>query len=71
MSGGSLVSMPLVYRYKTYNISTDNLELSEHYATEKFINSIDGSQLLQDTECEVKDDLLDGNGRIFVKSLTL
>lgn len=56
--------MVLIYRYKTYNIATDNLELSEYYATKEVINSINGAQLVQGTKFEIEEDLLDGNNRV-------
>ena len=58
------IKMTVVYRYKTYSISTDKLELSDYYATEAFIKSTSGAQLLLDTMLNIDSELVDGNGRI-------
>lgn len=58
--------MAFVYRYKTYNILTDSLELSNYFATEKFIKETDGAQMLIETKTEVDDSLIDGDGRVLL-----
>ncbi len=58
-----------VYRYMTYSISTDTLELSDHYATEAFIKSTSGAQQLLNTELEISSELVDGNGRVLASKV--
>ena len=60
-----------VYRYKTYSISTDTIELSDYYATESFIKSISGAQQLLDTELKIGSELVDGNGRVLVSKVLI
>jgi hypothetical protein len=60
-----------VYRYKTYSISTDTLELSNYYATEAFIKSTSGAQQLLDTELKIGSELVDGNGRVLVSKVLI
>jgi hypothetical protein len=64
------IKMTVVYRYKTYSISTDTLELSDYYATKAFIKSTSGTQLLLDTELMIDSELVDGNGRVLASKVT-
>ena len=59
----------IVYRYKTYNISTDTLELSDYYASKEFIKSTSGAQPLFDTALKVSAELVDGNGRVLASKI--
>ena len=63
--------MIVVYRYKTYSISTDKLELSDYYATEAFIKSTNGAQLLLDTKLKIDSELDDGNGRVLASKVPI
>lgn len=62
--------MTVVYRYKTYSIATDTLELSDYYATKAFIKSTSGAQLLLETELKVDSESVDGNGRLLASKIT-
>lgn len=58
--------MPFVFRYKVYNITSDEVKVAPSYATEQYIEKIEGAQVLRETRRDVSDEQLDGDGRLKV-----
>lgn len=58
--------MPAVFKYKVYDINTDNKKVINGYATEQYIKQIKGAELLRETRMDVADAELDGDGKLKV-----
>lgn len=58
--------MPAVFKYKVYDINTDNKRVINAYATEQYIKRIEGAELLRETRMDVADAELDGDGKLKV-----
>jgi hypothetical protein len=54
--------MKTVYRYKVYDINSDTEIVAATYATKGFIEQIVGAKILFETEINIEDNHLDGNG---------
>ena len=60
--------MEKVYKYKVFDINLGEMKFVESYATQLFINNIEGSEILYETVIEVELKNLDGDGKfIFQK----
>ncbi len=56
--------MKSVYRYKVYDINSDTEKMSANYGTENFIKNIEGAKILFETEIQVQDHQIDGDGKL-------
>ncbi len=53
--------MQTVYRYKVYDINSDTEIVSATYATQGFIQKIEGEKISFETEINIENNQLDGN----------
>ncbi len=58
--------MTKVYQYKVYDINSDVEKFIDSYATEKYIKAITGAAVMYETELEVSEIQLDGDGKLKV-----
>lgn len=60
--------MVSVYRFKVYDIASDSHITSKYFATTKFINTLQGAEILADTIIEIDEKQLDGDGKFLNQS---
>ena len=56
-----------VYKYKVFDINLGDMKFVDSYATQVYINNIEGSQVLYETVIEAESNNLDGDGKLIFR----